>query len=58
MVLPNMIWLPNDVFLGWVMMHRGSDDQNNGRSWNATGVILTMSLTSSRGDFIVPTADH
>ena len=58
MDLPNMIWLPNGVFLGWVMMHWGSDDGNNGRSWNATGVILTLSLTSYRGDFIVPTADH
>ena len=58
MDLPNMIWLPNGVYLGPVMTGKGSDDGNNGRSWNATGVILTMSLTSSRGDFIVPMSNH
>ena len=56
--LPDMIWLPNGVYLGPVMTCKGSGGRNISGSWNTTSAILTMSLTSSRGDFIVPTSNH
>ena len=55
---PDMIWLPNGVYLGPVMTCKGSGGRNISGSWNATSAILTMSLTSTRGDFIVPTSNH